>query len=301
VNLFVSGMRRSGTTILYDALLADPGLTCFYEPLREQKVTVGGGSGARETDPMEETRALREDFARRRYPDVAIAEFNWGGPRDPDRELDGDLPDHCLEFLRELLATPGDVAIKETRFYCKVPVLAQLDPEAVFVHVARDPRAVAASIVLGRGRKRLRKLKTPDGFFAERSERRLWSQRRISELLLERPEYDHVEDPTDVVRVLMTWKLTLEATRTDGRRLFGDRYVMVRNEDLRADPAGALERIYDALGREVPEAVAAWADENVASEQDIYAADDPRWREAFELIGLGDALAASGYELEAVR
>jgi hypothetical protein len=301
VTLFVQGMRRSGTTILYDALLEDPGIHCFYEPLREQKVTVGGGSGARETDPMEETRALREDFARRHYPDTPIDDFNWGGPRDPDRELEPQLPEHCLEFLRELLATPGDVAIKETRFYCKVPALAELDPEAVFVHVVRDPRAVAASIVLGRGRKRLRKLKTPDGFFAERSERRLWSQHRISELLLERPEYDHLEDPTDVVRVLMTWKLTFEATRTDGQRLYRDRYVMVRNEDLRADPAGALERIYDALGRQVPQPVAAWADENVASEQDIYAADDPRWREAFEQIGLGDALATSGYELEAVR
>src|SRR5215208_6252938 len=117
-------MRRSGTTILYDALLEDPDLRCFYEPLREQKVTVGGGSGARETDPMEETRSLREDFARLRYPNVAIDEFNWGGPRDPDRELDGDLPEHCLEFLRQLLGTPGDVAIKETRFYCKVPALA---------------------------------------------------------------------------------------------------------------------------------------------------------------------------------
>jgi hypothetical protein len=301
VNLFVQGMRRSGTTILYDALLADPGLTCVYEPLREQKVTVGGGSGARETDAFADTRALREDFARRRHPDMPIDEFNWGGPRDPDLELEAELPEHCLGFLRELLNGPGDVAIKETRLYCKVPVLAELDPDAALVHVVRDPRAVAASIVLGRGRKRLRKLKTPDGFFAERSERRLWSTRRISELLLQRPEYAHIVDPPDVVRVLLVWKLTLEGTRDDGLRLFGDRYLMLRNEDLRAHPAGMLERLYGVVGRDVPPDVGAWADANVATGQDIYAADDPRWGEAFELIGLDDALAASGYEMATVR
>ena len=47
MNVFIQGMRRSGTTILYDALLDDPELSCFYEPLREEKETVGGGSGAR--------------------------------------------------------------------------------------------------------------------------------------------------------------------------------------------------------------------------------------------------------------
>ena len=33
--ILIQGMRRSGTTILYDALLEDPGLHCFYEPWRE--------------------------------------------------------------------------------------------------------------------------------------------------------------------------------------------------------------------------------------------------------------------------
>jgi hypothetical protein len=50
VSLFIQGMRRSGTTILFDALLEDPGVTGYYEPLREQDVTVGGGSGARADD-----------------------------------------------------------------------------------------------------------------------------------------------------------------------------------------------------------------------------------------------------------
>jgi hypothetical protein len=295
VNVFVQGMRRSGTTILFDALLEDSALRCFYEPLREQKVTPGGGSGAREGDAFAETRALREDFQRRNHPEIPIEEFNWGGPRRPALELEPGLPDHCLGFLRHLLGLAPQIAIKETRLYCKVPVLAELDPGAALVHVVRDPRAVAASIVLGRGRRRERRLRTADAFFEERSERRLWSSREISEAMLGMPDYRHLSEPPDFLRVLMVWKLSFERTRADGRRLFGERYLMLRNEDLRADPASAMESLYGTLDRAVPPEVGAWAAAHVASGQDIYAADDPRWAEAFESIGLAPALAEVGY------
>lgn len=295
MNLFAQGMRRSGTTILFDALLEDPDLRCFYEPLREQKVTVGGGSGAREGDAFAETRALREEFQRRNHPGIDIDEFNWGGPRQPDLELEPGLPEHCLGFLRHLLSLAPQVAIKETRLYCKVPALAELDPGAGLVHVVRDPRAVTASIVLGRGRRRLRRLKTEDAFFEERSPRKLWSSRRISEVLLGRPEYAHLQDPPDFLRVLMVWTLTFEQARADGLRLFGDRYLLLRNEDLRADPASALESVYALLGRPMPAEVEAWARANVVPRQDIYAEDDPRWAEAVDRLGMSETVAAAGY------
>jgi hypothetical protein len=285
-------MRRSGTTILYDALLEDPELDCHYEPLREQGETVGGGSGARESDAFARTRALRQEFRDREHPELDIDEFNWGGPRLPDVELDPELPEHCSGFLRHLLSLAPDTLIKETRLYCKVPAIAELDPGAAFVHVVRDPRAVTASIVLGRGRRRQRKIGGVDEFFEYRSERKLWSSRRLSELLLERPENaDLGPNPPDFMRVLLVWRETLAAARRDGQRAFGDRYVLLRNEDLRADPATALGAVYAALGREVPGAVAAWAAAHVREVEEPYAAEDPRWREALERLGMDAALA----------
>ena len=56
MNLFVIGLRRSGTTILYDALGQDADLSCFYEPLRENSETIGGGSGVTDIDVFAETR-----------------------------------------------------------------------------------------------------------------------------------------------------------------------------------------------------------------------------------------------------
>jgi len=296
-------MRRSGTTIVYDALLEDPELDSWYEPLREQKVTVGGGSGAREIDAFARTRATREEFRDRHYPSLDLDEFNWGGPRLPDAELEPDLPQHCRDFLRSLLDRAPHSAIKETRLSHKVDAVADLSPEAAFVHVVRDPRAVAASVVLGRGRRRLKKIGGPDEFFAQRSDRKLWSARRLSELLLERPDYAAIgRDPTDLARVLLVWRDNFVATRRDAERRFGDRYLLLRNEDLRSNPADALEGVYSVLGRELPEPVAAWARENVREPEELYASEDPRWSVALAEAGAGEVLAEAGYrELEPLR
>jgi Sulfotransferase family len=295
VNLFIQGMRRSGTTILYDALVEDPELRCFYEPLREQDVTVGGGSGAREGDAFAETRALREEFRRDGYPGVPIEAFNWGGPRDPDLELEPDLPPHCRDFLAYLCVLAPAVAIKETRLYRKVPVLAELDPGAALIQLVRDPRAVTASIMLGRARRHLDRFPNADAFFEARTKRKLWSSRRLSERLFEGGEGGGIEDPPDFVRVLLVWKLTFEAAWREGRRLFDDRYLLVRHERLAADPAAAVGAVYRLLGRGMPRAVADWTERNVRRPEPIPFGDDPRWARAAERIGLTGALEAGGY------
>lgn len=296
MNLFVQGMRRSGTTILYDALLEDPELRLFYEPLREEKVTVGGGSGARDTDAFAETRELRAAFAAERFADVPLEQFNWGGPRAPRLEARPGLPEHCRAFLAHLLTLAPAVAIKETRFYDQVADLAELDPGAALAHVVRDPRAVTASIMLGRGRNREAKhFPTVDRFFADARKRRLWSSYEIADELLARPGAPALGEPTSVERVLLVWRHTFEATYRVGRERFGERYVLVRNEDLRANPAAALDSLYAVLGRPVPEGVAAWAREKVHPPEEVYAAGDRRWLEAFRRLEMEQAIADAGY------
>ena len=301
MTLLIQGMRRSGTTILYDALLEDPALDCFYEPLREDDVTVGGGSGAREDDSFAETRRLRDAFREAEFPDLDSTDFNWGGPRAPELEVGPGLPDHCVGFIRSLLDRRPEVAIKFTRVYDKLATLAELDPTAALVHVVRDPRAVTASIMLGRGRRRESRFPGAEGFFAERSKRKLWSSRRISQELLKRPAYAHIRRPTDVERVLLVWRHTFESTLRDGRRLFGGRYVLVRNEDLREDPAATLRSVYRTLGREPPTEVLGWAAGAVRPGDPPYEADHEAWRQAFCRVGLRPALEAAGFRELAAR
>ncbi|MEZ5155654.1 MAG: sulfotransferase [Solirubrobacterales bacterium] len=292
--ILMQGMRRSGTTILYDALLEDPELHCFYEPLREDTETPGGGSGARETDPFAETRRLRLEYRDREWPGLDIAEFNLGGPGNPEAEIGPELPEHCAGFLRTLLSRDEQVMIKETRFYDKLAAIRGIAPgETVLIHVVRDPRAVAASMMMGKNRSRA--YGSADEFFAEREKRKLWSSRQLSRILLQRPEYSRVRRPANFERILLVWKHTFESTWRDGRELFGDRYVLLRNEELRADPVAAIARVYEAAGRPTPPEVAQWARGKVKDPEVPFAATDPRWSEAFAKLGMAPALREAGY------
>src|SRR4029077_4426143 len=115
--------------------------------------TIGGGSGARDEDAFAATRERRDAFRAERYPDLQAELFNWGGPRAPELELESDLPEFVSGFLASLLAAAPNVAIKETRLHHKLGAIFHLDPEAVVVHLVRDPRAVTASMLLGRRRR----------------------------------------------------------------------------------------------------------------------------------------------------
>jgi hypothetical protein len=296
LNLFIQGMRRSGTTILYDALLEDPDLSGLYEPLREEDVTEGGGSGARPGDAFAETRELRRRFRDERYPELELSEFNWGGPREPALELEPELPEHCREWLLSLLEPGPNAVVKETRLHHKVAAVADLDPDAAFVHVVRDPRAVAASTLLGR-RRRFDLYPDADAFFERRTERKLWSSRAISEALRQTGDAPGLEaDSPDVMRPLAVWRAAFEATDGAGREAFGHRYVLLRLEDLSLDPERELWRVYERLQRELPSTVANWAMRSVRPPADVHLAKDPRWGEVMRTLGMEPALDAAGYD-----
>lgn len=295
MNLFVLGLRRSGTTILYDALGEDAELRRFYEPLREDAVTIGGGSGARDEDVFAETRAKREGFRLARFPELAPEMFNWGGPRAPGLEAETELPPHCEALLAELLREAESVAIKETRLHQKLPALARIDPGAAIVHLVRDPRAVCVSMLLGR-RRRFDAYPDAAAFFGERTDRPLWSSRELSQALLERqPVSGLPAEIPDFLRPLIVWRAAFEAIETDGPRHFGDRYLLVRLEDLRRAPAEQLARIYAVLDRPLPPPVSRWAAANLRPEAPIHLGEDPRWSRAARLLGMEPALERAGY------
>ncbi len=296
VNVFIQGMRRSGTTILYDAFAEDPDLLRFYEPFREEAETLGGGSGARAEDLFAETREVRLQFKKEVHPEVPLELFNHGGPRAPGLELHPGLPPWGVEFLRYLLSRAPEVLIKEVRLFRKVPDLHRVDPNATLVHIVRDPRAVSGSMLLGRGRRHATRYADADAFFEAWTRRKLWSSGAMSREVLASGEHEGLERGVpDFMRPMVVWKAVWDGLRDEGRRLFGDRYVLVRLEDLRVDPEGELHRIYDAIGRSTPDGVRTWAAENVRKEADILWGDDPRWAAGAKALGMEEALKDAGY------
>jgi hypothetical protein len=150
-------------------------------------------------------------------------------------------------------------------------------------------------MMMGRDRKRADSYSDPDAFFGETERRKLWSSRQLSQILLEDPEYRELGKLTNFERILLVWKHTFERTWHDGRLLFGDRYVLLRNEELRADTAGAIGRVYETAGLPTPPQVTEWARDKVRPPEQVYAGDDPRWARAFAKLGMRDALVDAGY------
>ena len=109
------------------------------------------------------------------------------------------------------------------------------------------------------------------------------------------PVYAHLRRPTDVERILLVWRHTFESTWSDGRRLFGDRYRLLKNEELRADPERALRAAYATIGREAPEQVLSWAAEAVRRGSEPYEANSDAWPVAFGRVGLRGTLERAGY------
>ena len=96
MNVFIQGLRRSGTTFLFDIFLEDDRFACHYEPFARALASVGGGSGVHDADLFESVRAKRASFLDRypewssRCPDFSALNFlNYGAPRLPELEFDG--------------------------------------------------------------------------------------------------------------------------------------------------------------------------------------------------------------------
>jgi hypothetical protein len=308
VNVFIQGLRRSGTTFLYDVFMEDPRFACYYEPLAAAVASVGGGSGEHETDLFESVRRKRATFLHKhpewleRCPEFErLNLLNYGAPRHADLEFEPDLPTFVDQYLRHLIEGHEHTLMKFTRMYCKPHCLATIDPTAKFIHIVRDPRFVAISYLFGRGRKRERIYRSWNGklslrkFFGRTSSYNAWSSMPFSEWILKNAGWSVPRDPTDLGRILMVWRYVFEKTDRLGRAAFGDRYLLVRHEDVVAAPEASLGALYDAIGMPRSDVALQWMLRQVKLPGPALADGDERWQEAFTTYGMRDALVAAGY------
>lgn len=296
MKLFMQGMRRSGTTISFDILSQDPRFDLWYEPFSQGKVgALGGGSGIQQVDLMEKIRAFRAEFCARRNPPLDPDLLNYGAPRDPDLELDAELPEYCRDYLRAMMERSEHSVFKFTRLYRKVAALARLRPDARFVQLVRHPREVACSYMYGKDQKNAEAIKDADAFFTRNNDANPWNSRRFFDGIVEREGLRHLSKCANFKRYLLIWKYTFEHTHRDGRAAFGDAFYLSRHEDILADPRSATERLYRFLGLAAPPAVLDWAAANVRRSQKETFEGDPRWAEAYAELGMTEAMEAAGY------
>jgi hypothetical protein len=296
MDVFMQGMRRSGTTIFFDLFVEDGRFDCYYEPLAAAiKPAIGGGSEVRDVDLFENVRAMRAKLLAA-HPELDDPQLlNYGAPRQAELEFETDAPEYIGDYLRLLCTQAEYSAIKFTRIYHKVGLLHAIDPDAFFIHLVRDPRRVTASYLFGKHQRNKKNFPDEATFFERVSEKTAWSSLRFSNYLLSTDEYARHHGLADFMRILLIWKDCFESTHRDGLACFGDRYLLLRHEDLATDPDGTLERLYAHVGRDLPEHVRAWARQHVRPPRPCYAARNSSWRRAFDELDLMPALEVAGY------
>ncbi|MDN3514724.1 MAG: sulfotransferase [Candidatus Brocadia sp.] len=298
MNVFIQGMRRSGTTILFDIFLEDGSFDCYYEPLAAaNKKALGGGSGVHSIDYFDKIRECRRAFMLNYQKLENVDLLNYGAPRLPTLEFESDLPDYVRGYIRFMISQSEHTVIKFTRMYCKVHVLQEIDPEARFIHIVRDPRAVTASYLFGKNQINKDRYRNEKLFFKKKSHYSAWSSFPFSEFILNTQEYSHLKGCEDFVRILILWKYNFRKTHDAGKALFGENYLLLRHEDLLTRPELTLESMYNFLGRPMPTHVLEWAKGNINSRSNLYAPDNPRWLEAFKRLDMDEELHIAGYNL----
>ena len=296
--VFVVGAPRSGTTLVFNTFAARSDLAWFTQHLsrlpRWPSVTVL----ARLADLNRGLRKSIDRSDRSRHP----LEKLRVGPS----EAYGVWECYCgqrflFDFMRDQRATPSEVREMhelvgkllryqhKSRFATKITgpariaYLSSIFPDARFVHVIRDGRAVVRSLLdvhFWGGSWREREVAWSGGLTEEDLGR--WRAFGQAPLAL----------------AALQWRAIIRNARDEAQRLAGGRYTEIRYEDFVARPEAALDEMTEFC--ELP--ASADAHEFLARRVDLRDMNF-RWRETFEQAEvemlddlIGEELEALGYQ-----
>jgi len=334
--LLLQGTFRSGTTTFFRTLRRDDRLRCFYEPLHPN--LVGHVQDACARSPSHPKSPLYAEY----IPGLDALETRLGTepPSWPRSLAEADAAPALAAHLRALCrppfleppTAPGAALVpflQCNRAFWMAPWLAHTFPDALFVHLVRDPRSVVWSqLTTSSGRVRMdwpllgRTLPVSSGrsrhafsehaYFGayeldahfEAGRQRLHNapddasgEAASGEAALRR--LDAVQEALPYVRALAVWGAQVETCWRTGRAAFGDRYLQLRYEDFCAASGDALRTLYDAMGRSLPDAVCDYARHSVDPARRRWAdvsSGEARFRNGIRQAQLGPLMHALGYD-----
>jgi hypothetical protein len=287
--LLISGLRRSGTTALWELMRSSPDLVAFDEPFHPGLWT---GVYDNHKRTWTELTALWREGPQDLVHGVA--------PIRPLDELDPDLAPAQAAYLRALLARDRPVVIDVVRGWNKLPALAEAAPSVHLVLLVRSPVPWVLShlipsggtgwrFALGTAWRRFSALRRRGDFDN-------WQYETILRAALDRrhPVFDEPclspealdRAPAHVRLIALWWATNRHAYRMLDRHVAADRFDLLLAEDFMTDPAGVSERLLARAGLRA----GGLACSMVRPPRRDPLQSHPAWARAFARLGLPDSL-----------
>lgn len=246
-HVILVGAPRSGTTVTWKTLRQDERWTCYLEPFHPElrKVFELGG---------DLFGGFGDEY--REIPDLLRA--HWSAIQ-PYEEILGTIQGHRGAYLRALLDSAPHVCIKVVRCSGKIGALKELAPDALVVHLIRDPRAWTTSHLRPKG-EWLEGL--PDGFFRYEGPFDRWGREELAdEIGVDGRAYE---------RLLKVWNVLVGLAQTD------DPDHSLSFEQFASNPRSSLRDIYARTELPLPELDLGF----LHPPNRPHALADPRWETA---------------------
>lgn len=324
--LIAQGVFRSGTTVLFRALRQDEERRCYYEPLHPD--LLDHVQEARAATPSHAKSPLYAEFAPllNRIDTVFSPEFALNNAV-LDSEDDAPAMARYLHLLAEAAFSP---VLQMNRGFWMSAWLRQQFPSTTFLHLVRDPRSVVWSQMTTQSGDRVRmnwpllqrrffNLSSGDlsNVFSPRAHCGAYHVNEYREIGLQelgRPSHDATtwakerlrvtRESPPFVQALALWGAQAWVCHQQAQAAFGDRYCVIRYEDLCGAPEHTLSRVYHQLfDHPPPDSVLAYSRahihaDRIAGWRQVGMAEK-RFRQGLLEAGLERVLDAFGYPLAA--
>jgi len=289
-SVLIAGLKRSGTTILWETLRQDAASLCLDEPFHPD-LWAGRRQNGKKTWAELGAAWNREDYATR--GDLS--------PIQPLDELESHTSDAQRRYLADLQALSERTVIDEVRIWNRLPELLPADGRLVVVHLVRQPEnwVTGHMIPLAKRRKGLAGLLSVARFFRRAGGFNNWHYEDVfnAAIAQNHPMWSSVSiamgelarQPAYVKLLAFWWASNLVLHR----RLAawsGGPVLTVSMAEFANDPAGVIARIYGAAGWAMPDTRFDFG--AVRPVRPSFKAGSRRWHDAFKNLGMPAAFLA---------
>jgi hypothetical protein len=260
---FVLGRGRSGTTWLRSVLNSHPEILCWGEGRFFERSFKREDFQQLELEnlpPSSLYRAILESRDLKAWINGSV----WAKGEDPDKRL-ADLTRLTIDyFLTEQLSKTGKRIVGDKTPFVSAEVVEEISrvyPEAKVIHIIRDGRDVAVSLI----HHMWNNAKAEGGIYdLEPEELEKRDAFRRGSLV---PGTESLFTKKRLIRIATDWSAEVGKATGDGPALLGDNYTEVRYENLLERPVAEARRLLKFLGADDSEGKAKWCIEMAGFER----------------------------------